>query len=232
MENWQTGGTSHAEASLSLEAFIAERMDILTQYQSSGYAKRYQKLVNKISKVDKKSDKSLTFAAARYAFKIMAYKDEYEVARLYTDGRFEAKIKQQFSGDYQLKFHLAPPLISKLDPDSGKVKKRTYGPWIMGAFRQLARMKRLRGTPIDVFGYSAERKMERALIKEYSNTLEDIASRYNQIDYEKAVELVSLPDIIRGYGHVKLNNIEAYRQAVADIDLKLATPTESKADAA
>ena len=203
----------------TLENFILERMDILTQYQSAQYAKRYEALVSKIIAVDKDSNKSLSFVAARYAFKLMAYKDEYEVARLYTDGNFEAKIKQQFTGDYQLKFHLSPPLISKLDPDSGKVKKRIFGPWILSAFRQLARMKRLRGSPLDVFGYSAERKMERALIKEYEKILEDIAARYNQINYQKALEFASLPDVIRGYGHVKLKNIQAYRQTLATLDL-------------
>jgi indolepyruvate ferredoxin oxidoreductase len=153
----------------------------------------------------------------------MAYKDEYEVARLYTDGRFEEKIKQQFSGDYKLTFHLAPPMISKLDPDSGKVKKRTFGPWMMSAFRQLAKLKSLRGTPLDVFGYSAERKMEKALIKEYSDTLEDVAARYEQIDYQKAVALLSLPELVRGYGHVKLKSIETYREAVKGTSLMPAT---------
>jgi len=162
----------------------------------------------------------------------MAYKDEYEVARLYTDGRFEEKIKQQFTGDYQLTFHLAPPLISRIDPDSGKAKKRTFGPWIMGAFRKLAKLKGLRGTPLDVFGYSSERKTERALIKEYTKTLRDITARYDQIDYQHAVQLLSLPDMIRGYGHVKQKNIQACREAVAQIDLSPAAkpiPSESEA---
>jgi len=168
-------------------------MDILTQYQSVRYAKRYQTLVNKISAVDLGSDKALSYAAARYAFKLMAYKDEYEIA--------------------------APPIISKVDPDSGKVRKRTFGPWMMSAFCQLAKLKGVRGTPLDVFGYSTERKTERALIKEYAETLEDVAAQYDQIDYQQAVQLLSLPDMIRGYGHVKLRNIEIYREEVARIDL-------------
>jgi indolepyruvate ferredoxin oxidoreductase len=203
-----------------LDAFIEKRMKVLTQYQNAKYAKRYQTLVNKIVSVDQGAEKQLSFAAARYAFKLMAYKDEYEVARLYTDGRFEEKNKQQFSGDYKLTFHLAPPIISKIDADSGKVKKRTFGPWMMSVFRQLAKLKSLRGTPLDIFGYSAERKIEKSLIKEYSNTLADVASRYDQIDYQKAVDLLSLPELVRGYGHVKLKSIETYKEAMKDTNLR------------
>jgi indolepyruvate ferredoxin oxidoreductase len=133
----------------------------------------------------------------------MAYKDEYEVARLYTDGRFAARVAEQFEGDFKLEFNLAPPLFARRDPVTGELRKRAYGPWMMAAFRLLARMKGLRGTRLDLFGYQAERRKERSLIDEYEHVLEDVVSRLSSLNRTAAVEIARLPDSIKGYGHIK-----------------------------
>jgi indolepyruvate ferredoxin oxidoreductase len=154
----------------------------------------------------------LTRAVAEAYFKLLAYKDEYEVARLYSNGDFEKSLAAQFEGDYRLRFHLAPPLLAKRDPVSGKPLKREFGGWLLGLMRQLARLKRLRGTALDIFGYSAERKLERALITEYEKDIGDLLTQVNQQNLEAAVELASLPLQMRGFGHVKRANIERVQQ--------------------
>jgi indolepyruvate ferredoxin oxidoreductase len=144
----------------------------------------------------------LAEAVARYAFKLMAYKDEYEVARLYTRGDFEQRLRETFDGDFKLRFHLAPPRLAKKD-DAGHLVKREYGPWMFGAFRLLAKFKRLRGTALDVFGYSAERREERALIGEYRKAVEELIGGLTPANHALAVEIAQIPEHIRGYGHVK-----------------------------
>jgi indolepyruvate ferredoxin oxidoreductase len=142
-------------------------------------------------------------AVARYAFKLMSYKDEYEVARLYTDGTFLRQLNEQFDGDYKIEFNLAPPLISKLDPSTGQLKKQVYGPWLMHGFRLLSKLKGLRGTAWDVFGKTAERKQERLLIEDYFALIEMVCRNLSRDNHSVAVELASIPEKIRGYGHVK-----------------------------
>ncbi|MGE8641300.1 MAG: DUF6537 domain-containing protein, partial [Achromobacter sp.] len=136
------------------------------------------------------------------AFKLMAYKDEYEVARLYSDGEFVKKVGEQFEGDWKLRFHLAPPLFARRDKQ-GHLIKRSYGPGMLKVFGVLAKLRRLRGTRLDVFGYTAERRAERELIREYRETMTAILSKLNRGNLEKAVTLAGLPEEIRGYGHVK-----------------------------
>jgi nucleotide-binding universal stress UspA family protein len=133
----------------------------------------------------------------------MAIKDEYEVARLYTDGDFLKRIAAQFEGDYKLNFHLAPPLSNKPDPVTGEAKKSTYGPWMMTAFRVLAKMKWLRGTALDVFGKTHERRTERRLITDYEALIDELLPRLAAHNHAIAAELASIPEHIRGYGHVK-----------------------------
>ncbi len=133
----------------------------------------------------------------------MAYKDEYEVARLYTDGRFEEKIRRQFEGDIRLEFNLAPPLLTPKDSKTGHLTKRPCGAWMMGGFRILAKFKGLRGTKFDLFGYTEERKTERRLIRDYEARLDQILASLNRGNHGIAVRIASLPDHIRGYGHVK-----------------------------
>ena len=145
----------------------------------------------------------LALAVAKNLFKLMAYKDEYEVARLYSDGSFAASVAQQFTGDFTLKFHLAPPLRGRTDSLTGRPVKSVYGPAMMTAFRLLARLKRLRGTAFDVFGRTAERKMERQLIADYRALIEQLLANPGQARSETARALAALPDMIRGFGHVK-----------------------------
>jgi indolepyruvate ferredoxin oxidoreductase len=163
----------------------------------------------------------LSWAVTRNYFKLLAYKDEYEVARLYTDGSFRRQLERTFEGDYRLEFHLAPPLISKPDPATGRPRKARFGPWIMPVFRMLAALKRLRGTHFDIFGYSAERKLERELIANYEGLLDEISRRLSPERHETAIALASLPEKIRGFGPVKLASIEAAREREADLLDKL-----------
>jgi indolepyruvate ferredoxin oxidoreductase len=140
---------------------------------------------------------------ARNYHKLLAYKDEYEVARLYTETGFLSRIEAMFEGDWKLQFHLAPPLLERPEPVTGEPRKRTYGQWMLRAFRLLARLKHLRGTRLDIFGYSAERRAERALIPAYEALIEEILRGLTRENHATAVELASIPDRIRGFGPVK-----------------------------
>ena len=191
---------------VSLEALIEKRSKFLTEYQDRAYAERYAALLKRVQEVERKKTPTangLDLAVAKNAFKLMAYKDEYEVARLFSDGSFIKKINQQFEGDYRIEFNLAPPLISKKDPITGQLKKRTFGPWMMNAFRLLAKLKVLRGTTFDILGKTEERKTERKLIEQYFGLVDIVLSNLNNENHHTAVELLSLPEQIRGYGHVK-----------------------------
>ena len=155
---------------------------------------------------------------ARNYHKLLAYKDEYEVARLYTDGVFAKALKEQFDGDYKLTFHLAPPLFSKRDPETGHLMKKEFGPWMLPAFRVLAKFKFLRGTALDVFGRSEERRLERSLISDYEQQVEQLLTILSGQNGSPeslkealaiAAEIAGLPHFIRGFGHVKEANIAA-----------------------
>ena len=190
----------------SIEEMISRRKEHLTGYQNAAYADRYAALVAKVQKLEAEKfpgKKALSAAVARYAFKLMAYKDEYEVARLYADSDFRKRVADQFEGDYKLTFHLAPPMMNPPDPITGEAKKSVFGPWMMTAFSVLSKFKGLRGTAFDVFGYSAERKMERQLIADYEKTLEELLSNVSADNYDVAVDIASIPEFIRGYGNVK-----------------------------
>src|SRR6185437_2032528 len=174
----------------------------------------------------------LAEAVARYFFKLMAYKDEYEVARLYTSGDFMKKLRHQFEGDFTLEFHLAPPLLAERDPTTGHLKKRRYGAWMMRAFGVLAKLKFLRGTPLDPFGRSEERRTERRLIDEYEAMLDELIAGLALDNHALAVELASLPEQIRGYGHVKLANLAAARTRQAELLAAFRSPAAPHAIAA
>ena len=146
--------------------------------------------------------------AAQSYHKVLAYKDEYEVARLYSNGAFIKELKAQFSGNYKIKFHMAPPILSGNDLATGRPKKRTFGPWMLSALSLLARFKTLRGTAFDIFGYHHDRREERALIKSFEADVEFVVQRLTTDNYELCVELLSLPLAIKGYGPVKAANIE------------------------
>ncbi|WP_147105878.1 indolepyruvate ferredoxin oxidoreductase family protein [Tateyamaria sp. syn59] len=181
----------------SLEEKIAFRADHLVKYQSKRLAKRYRKLVDGIA------DAAVREAVAKGYHKLLAYKDEYEVARLHLDT--EAKAREQFEGDFKMKFHLAPPMLSKEGPDGRPVKKE-YGPGMMRNFRLLAKFKGLRGTPLDIFGRTEERKMERALIKQYEADMKDVLPKVDDGTRDAIVALAALPLDIRGFGPVKHAN--------------------------
>jgi indolepyruvate ferredoxin oxidoreductase len=195
--------------SANLDEIVERRVDQLTAYQDRAYAERYAALVAKVRTAEEKAfgGTALTEAVARNYYKLLAYKDEYEVARLYTDPAFMEAVREQFDGDYSLKFHLAPPIMSRIDPDTGEPEKKAFGPWMMKAFGLLARFRHLRGTKLDIFGYSDERRQERALIGEYETLVADVLTGLNEANREIAVELLSVPAMIRGFGPVKERNI-------------------------
>ncbi|MFZ6773788.1 indolepyruvate ferredoxin oxidoreductase family protein [Undibacterium sp. SXout7W] len=190
----------------SLEDTINQRVNFLTDYQNAAYAQQYADFVAQVkaaeSKIADGKALRLTEAVAKYLFKLMAYKDEYEVARLYSDGKFQKKIADMFEGDYAIHFHLAPPLFAKHDAQGHLVKKQ-YGPWMMKAFGLLAGFKSLRGTAFDIFGRTEERKTERALPVEYQQTISRLLPLLNADNLAKAVAIAAVPEDIRGYGHVK-----------------------------
>ena len=156
--------------------------------------------------------------AARNLYKVMAYKDEYEVARLYTDGAFAAKLGRQFGGDFKLKVHMSPPLISRPDPETGVPPKRAFsGRWILPMFRLMAKMKGLRGTAFDIFGHTAERRAERRLVDDYAAVLRELAAGLTAERHPLAVQIAAVPDGIRGFGHIKARNLEAARKREAEL---------------
>jgi indolepyruvate ferredoxin oxidoreductase len=190
----------------SLDEMIDRRAKFLTEYQDAAYAKRYVDFVAKTRALEDAKQPGatdLTEAVARYYFKLLAIKDEYEVARLYAETDFVDRVAAQFEGDYKLNFHLAPPALNKPDAPAGEPKKSRYGPWMMTAFRVLAKMRKYRGTMLDIFGKTAERKRERALIGEYETLIAEVLGQLTPQNYEIAVDLAGIPEHIRGYGHVK-----------------------------
>ena len=199
--------------SRNLDELVERRVQFLTGYQDAAYAARYMTLVNKVKDAEEKINSTkLTEAVARYYAKLLAYKDEYEVARLYADGAFRKKIEGMFEGDYRMVFHLAPPLLSKPDPRTGEPAKMAFGPWMMAAFGLLAKLKGLRGTALDLFGRTEERRTERALIAEYEQTVQKLLAGLSRDNHALAVDIASLPETIRGYGHIKARSIEAARK--------------------
>jgi indolepyruvate ferredoxin oxidoreductase len=195
----------------TLDEIVQRRVEFLTGYQSKAYAEDYARVVDKVRAAEAarvKGSTALTEAVARYLFKLMAYKDEYEVARLFTDGRFNEALGKAFKGDGKLTFHLAPPILARLDPVTGLPRKRAFGPWIIPVFKLLASLKRLRGTPLDMFGRTAERRRERQLIADYRQTVDELIASLTRDNHALAVEIASLPEHIRGFGHVKQRHLE------------------------
>ena len=202
-------GARPATTETSLDELIDRRAEFLTAYQDVAYALRYRERVARIREAETRrvpGRTDLTEAVARSLFKLMAIKDEYEVARLWTDGSFHRQIAREFAGWDGLKVHLAPPFLAERDA-KGHLKKRRYGPWMLRAMRLLASLKRLRGTAFDPFGRTAERRMERRLLADYETLLEDLCRYLNSANHAVAIDLARLPEQIRGFGHVKEANI-------------------------
>ena len=207
-----------AAFSRNLEELTATRVEFLTAYQDAAYAKKYSDFVGEVRAAEaaKVGGTRLAEAVARYYYKLMAYKDEYEVARLYTDPAFMEKISAQFDGDFKLVFHLAPPLLAKRN-DKGELLKKPYGAWVFKAFGLLAKMKGLRGTAFDIFGRTEERRSERALIVEYRETVAGLLATLSKGNIDTAVAIASIPEEIRGYGHVKERHLKAAREKQAGL---------------
>jgi indolepyruvate ferredoxin oxidoreductase len=217
----------------SLDESIARRVEFLTAYQDDAYAARYRALVERVRAVEAQrvGGDALADAVARYYFKLLAYKDEYEVARLYTDGSFRRQLESQFEGDYRLELNLAPPLFAARD-EAGHLKKRTFGPWMLKAMRLLARLKGLRGTSFDIFGRTEERRQERRLIVEYEALITELLERLARGNHALAVELAGIPEHIRGYGHVKQAQIVQAKAREAALLAQLRDPAPTMATAA
>ncbi|HET7775530.1 MAG TPA: DUF6537 domain-containing protein, partial [Azospira sp.] len=224
--------------SASLEEAVARRQQELTAYQNAALGQRYRQRIEALRTVEARLDPAtpLTLAAARAYFKLLAVKDEYEVARLHSRPEFLERLRETFAGepgrDYQLHFHMAPPLWAKPDPLTGRIKKREYGPWLLKALRVLARLRFLRGSLLDPFGHSAERRLERNLIGAYEADLERIQRHLEQGDTRPALlELAKLPEDIRGYGHIKARNAQAAEQRRQALLQQLASPPGSAGQA-
>ena len=220
--------------SRNLDELIARREVFLTDYQNAAYAMEYRVLVERVREAEASvapQSTKLTAAVARYHFKLMAYKDEYEVARLYTSGDFAKKIAEQFEGNYRVHFNLAPPLFARRDAD-GKLVKREFGPWMMRAFRLLAKFKGLRGGAFDIFGYTEERRTERQLIVDYRNTVDELLSGLNADNLALAVEIASIPEHIRGFGHVKHEHLDKAKALGLELMERWHKPSEPQREAA
>ncbi|HET6376906.1 MAG TPA: indolepyruvate ferredoxin oxidoreductase family protein [Methylocella sp.] len=203
--------TPSQHLSASLDEIIERRAAFLTAYQDGAYAARYTALVKQAREREHAilpGRQSFAEAVARYYFKLLAIKDEYEVARLYSDGSFEQQIAAAFEGGPRLEFHLAPPFLGRRNAQ-GEPVKSSFGPWVMPLFRILARLKGLRGTGFDIFGYSKERRAERQLIADYEDLIAEILKSLTPENHAIAVALASIPERIRGFGHVKMRNLQA-----------------------
>jgi indolepyruvate ferredoxin oxidoreductase len=204
--------TDARRLSVSLEEAIERRVEFLTHYQSSAYAARYREIVERVRAAErerKPDSQDLTETVVRNLFKLMAYKDEYEVARLFADGSFAKQVAGAFDGDLRLEFHLAPPLLARTDPATGRPKKIRFGGWMMGAFGLLARFRFLRGTPLNPFGWSTERRLERRLIADYEALVHELTAALAPHNHALAVAIAAVPERIRGFGPVKERNVTA-----------------------
>ncbi|NUZ04155.1 indolepyruvate ferredoxin oxidoreductase family protein [Piscinibacter koreensis] len=197
--------------SVNVDDFIARRVAFLTDYQNAAYAADYRAVVERVRAAEAPfGGTRLTQAVAGGLFRLMAYKDEYEVARLHADTGFLERVAAQFEGDWRVHYHLAPPLLARRN-ERGELVKRRFGPWMGGAFKLLARFKGLRGTPFDPFGRTEERRTERALIGEYRATVDELLGSLSTGNLGLAVEIARVADDIRGYGHVKARHLAAAR---------------------
>jgi indolepyruvate ferredoxin oxidoreductase len=225
-----TAPTEARRLSGSLEETIERRVAFLTDYQNAAYAKRYRGIVERVRAAEAAKapgETGLSEAVAKYLFKLMAYKDEYEVARLFTDGVFEQQVAAAFDGKLRYEFHLAPPLLARTDPNTGRPKKMSFGPWIKPAFGVLAKFKFLRGTALDPFGYSEERKLERKLVVDYAANLEELIATLAPQNRALAIAVASIPEKIRGFGPIKQRSVTAAKAEEAVLLTRLRNAVKS-----
>jgi len=219
--------------SRNLDELVERRAKFLTGYQNSSLSEKYLSFVKNVRAIEQQKANStkLTEAVARYYAKLLAYKDEYEVARLHSDGEMRKKIEGMFEGDYKVVYHLAPPLLAKTDPLTGEPKKMRFGSWTLVLFKILAKLKGLRSGPFDPFGYTQERKTERALIREYEDAVERLLAGLTPQNHATAIQIASLPEEIRGYGHIKLKSIATARKKRDELLSSLSQEKKQKAAA-
>ena len=215
-------------APIGLDDLVSRRMEFLAAYQDADYAQRYGDFVGRVRIAEQGAGlgEALATEVAQNLFKLMAYKDEYEVARLYAAPKFLQSLQEAFEGDLKLGFELAPPLLARRD-SKGHLVKRRYGAWVLWLFRLLAPFKFLRGGPFDIFGYSRERCMERKLIEEYRQSIESALSKLNVRNHAIALELAAVPAMIRGFGHIKAANVELARSEQRDLLARINEITEA-----
>jgi indolepyruvate ferredoxin oxidoreductase len=212
----------------TLETLVTRRAEFLTAYQDAGYAAKYKDFVEKVRLAEMPLGKTvLAENVARYLFKLMAYKDEYEVARLHTQTGFQEKIAAMFEGDYKINFHLAPPMTARRN-DKGELQKSKFGPWMLTAFMVLARLKGLRGTAFDVFGRTDERRSERALIAQYRQAMEQVLTSLDAGNHALALEIARIPEQVKGYGHVRERNLAAARTQWEGLMAQWAAPARTR----
>jgi indolepyruvate ferredoxin oxidoreductase len=201
----------------TLEALVVNRMQRLTNYQNTAYAQQYQAFIQRVQLAEAALGKTtLTETVARHLYKLMAYKDEYEVARLHTQSDFLDRIASSFEGDYKVHYHLAPPLLAKHN-DKGELIKQKFGPAMLTGFKLLAKLKGLRGTPFDIFGRTQERQTERALIGEYMQHIDRAIQNLSSVTHAHALQVAKVPENIKGFGHVKERNLKAARSLWASL---------------
>jgi indolepyruvate ferredoxin oxidoreductase len=213
-----------------LEAFIAARVADLVAYQDAAYAETYRAAVTKVKLAESAlgvSGLALTEAVARNYFKLMAYKDEYEVARLYNDPAFKAMLEAEFKDTKAVHIYLAPPLFAPKDPLTGLPRKIKFGAWIFGAFKLLAGLKGLRGTPFDPFDHTSERKIERQLVADYGALVDEMLSALNADNHAKAVAMMAYAQAIKGFGHIKHKNFETAQKTLGDLKSAFYTPKKA-----
>ena len=215
----------------ALTDIIEHRMGLLTRYQNAAWAQRYRRLVDQVSKAEQAllpGTDSLAVAVARNFAKLMAYKDEYEVARLHSDPEFKARLREAFEDGANYRYNMAPPLFSKRDPVTGHLRKREFGQWVGKAFAVLARFKSLRGTPLDLFGYTEERRMERELIAHYEQQMLALIEHLMPANHSVAVQIASLPTQMRGFGHIKEENVKRAKALEAELIADFHNPSLGK----
>jgi indolepyruvate ferredoxin oxidoreductase len=220
-----TNTPSQAKGSLklseSLDEVIERRAAFLQAYQSKRYARRFHRRIEEVRGFEAEKvpgSTALTEAVARYLFKLMAYKDEYEVARLLSDDRFDEAIRKQFDGEkLEIRYQLAPPLLARKNPETGEPKKMEFGPWMRTVFKLLKRFRFLRGTFLDPFGHTEERRTERQLIADYNALLDEVLAGLTPDKHALAVGLASIPEKIRGYGHVKMRHLKPAKAEEANL---------------
>jgi len=218
----------------TLDGMIERRAGFLTEYQNAAYAQRYRTLVDLVRQKERSlgHGESLSKTVAFNYFKLLAYKDEYEVARLYTSGEFDRQLAATFEGDYRIRYHFAPPAISRVDPKIGEPRKMSFGAWIRPVLSVLAKLRFMRGGPFDVFGWTAERRRDRQSIADYESTLHMILSRLDDDNADIARQIAALPETIRGFGHIRDGNRAAAEAKKAELVAQFQAGVEKRAKVA